>query len=44
MGVSGEHTITSVPVIIVALPRIDVPLPVVSVPVHVDHAACDSRT
>lgn len=44
MGVSSEHAIVSIPVVVVELPRVDVPLPVVGVPVHVHDVACDSRT
>ena len=43
-GVSSEHAIASVPVVVVEVPRVDVPLPVVGVPVHVHDVACDSRT
>ena len=34
----GEHLITGIPPVVVALPREDAPLAVVGVPVHVDDA------
>ena len=44
LGVSREHSIASVPLIVVALPRVHVPLPIVVVPVDIHDAASDSRT
>ena len=41
-GVSGEHAIAAIPLVVVEIPIVDVPLPIVGVPVHIDRETGDS--